>query len=105
MRINFFIGFILIFAVGLTIIAGITKALEAQYSLNLTESLGLRAALCLILIAIPPALLFIGRGDDQENRIEKIGKPITSFFIILSSATVPLIVVVNLLICWAIFWR
>lgn len=104
MRINFFIGFVLIFVVGLTIIAGITKALEAQYNLNLTQILGLKAVLCLILVAIPPVLLFIGRGDDPENRIEKIGKPITSFFSILGSATVPLSVVI-LLVCLAVFWR
>lgn len=79
MRISFIIGFMIIFGGGIGLMLSVGSYLEdISYSEN--QVLLAKFLIAIVVIAIPPLLLFFGGSNhDGDNKLEQLGKPITSF--------------------------
>lgn len=98
-----FIGFTIIFIIGIVSIFGLGSFLEINgYSQK--EILIYSSILAFIIISIPPLLLFFGgRNDQGENKLEELGKPVTflaSSLLNPTSAIIFLLVIILNILIW-----
>lgn len=108
MRMNFAIGFMIIFCSGIALMLGVGSYLEnSGYSDN--QVLIAKFLIAIIFIAIPPLLLFFGgHNSDGDNKLEELGKPVTSFasFVGYSlSSPTSLIIFLLILIVNILVWK
>lgn len=105
-KMNFFIGFVIVFGGGLALVLGLSLFLENNgYSQN--EIMVAKLILSIVVIAIPPLLLFFGGSNHEgENKLEELGKPVSFLGSLVGSGLsnpttliiVLLIVIVNFLV-------
>ena len=105
---NFFIGFLIVFACGMASIFGLGVFLESKgYSEN--EILIYRAILAFIVISIPPLLIFFGgHNHSGDNKLEELGKPVTSFASIVGhslSSPTSLIIFLLVIVLNVLLWK
>lgn len=108
MRMNFAIGFIIIFGSGIALMLGVGSYLEnIGYSDN--QVLIAKFLIGIIVIAIPPLLLFFGgRNHDGDNKLEELGKPVTSLASLVGyslSSPTSLIIFLLILIVNILVWK
>lgn len=103
---NFFAGFIVIFAIGLPIIIFLSELLEKN-SYSSTQVIIAKLFFALILVSIPPLLTFFGRNEAGETLLARLGKPITTLgsLLIRSSSTNTIIVVLLIIIINILIWK
>ena len=103
MNLNFIIGFLVIFLGGAAAIVGIRPVLESQEWTE-TQIMICLFVVMMIVIAIPPLLMGRSRGS-RENKLEKIGKPFTSFGSLFGAAFFnPIGIIILLLIVILNIW-
>lgn len=102
---NFFFGFIIVFSVGISLILSLSTVLK-DYGYTETQLIIVRFFLVLTLTSVVQLLTFFGRNEYGETLLERIGKPITSFILLLRRSlssrstliTLLLIIIINILI-------
>lgn len=105
---NFAIGFIIVFGGGIALMLGVGSYLENNgFSEN--QVLMAKMLIGIIVISIPPLLIFFGgRNHDGDNKLEELGKPITSFASLVGyslSSPISLIIFLLILIVNILVWK
>lgn len=95
---NFLIGFIIVFAVGVAAVLGAGHILEIE-GFSEKEILIGKAVVIFIVISIPPILVIFGRKSNGETQLEQIGKPVTSLAsLVAHSLSNPINIIIFLII-------